>query len=159
MAQLFNDSKTFVDMKLKESPERTMALFRSWQQLYPSPTVDNIRQFVVDNFDPEGSEFVPWTPLDHVPVPEFLSQVADRNYYQFGQDLHDLWLSLGRKISDDVRVITNKSNIKRNVYLTKFSMVFCFRITPICIRSCMFPIRLSCLVVVSVSSTIGTPIG
>lgn len=104
MAQLFNDSKTFVDMKLKTSYESTVAKFRSWQLQFPTPSVANIQQFVDDNFDPEGSEFVPWTPTDHVVVPDFLSKVFDEKYRKFGQDLHDLWLSLGRKISDDVRV-------------------------------------------------------
>lgn len=104
MARIFPDSKTFVDMKLKASPESTMATFRAWQLQFPNANVTNIRQFVQDNFDPEGSEFVTWTPEDHVPVPTFLSDVVDGNYFHFGQDLHDLWLKLGRKISDDVKV-------------------------------------------------------
>lgn len=104
MAQIFNDSKTFVDMKLKQSEESTLATFRAWQLQFPNPTEANIRQFVADNFDPEGSEFAPWIPQDHVPVPTFLSRIIDPKYEQFGQELHDLWLKLGRKISDDVRV-------------------------------------------------------
>lgn len=98
-------------MKLKTSPETTLERFRSWQLVNPNPDQTSIRQFVADNFDPEGSEFEPWIPDDHVATPAFLRHVRDENYLQFGQALHDLWLSLGRKITDDVLV----SSINRSM--------------------------------------------
>lgn len=47
MAKLYNDSKTFVDMKLKESPQATMDSFREFMAKYDNqPSKDQIRQFV-----------------------------------------------------------------------------------------------------------------
>lgn len=47
MAKLFPDSKTFVDMKLKASPEKTMELFEAFMaSTNNTPTNDQIRKFV-----------------------------------------------------------------------------------------------------------------
>lgn len=47
MAQLFGDSKTFVDMKLKFSPEKTLADFEAFMSLKNNePSKEEIRQFV-----------------------------------------------------------------------------------------------------------------
>lgn len=47
MAKLYNDSKTFVDMKMKESPQSTMDSFREFMNKYDNqPSKDQIRQFV-----------------------------------------------------------------------------------------------------------------
>lgn len=46
MARLFAESKTFVDMKLRVPPASTMAAFRAWQALNPTPTQESVRTFV-----------------------------------------------------------------------------------------------------------------
>lgn len=46
MAKIFNDSKTFVDMKLKISPQETMDKFRQWQGVHNNPTTADIAAFV-----------------------------------------------------------------------------------------------------------------
>lgn len=48
MAHLYPDSKTFVDMKLKESPEKTLATFNKWIAKYKNskPPKADILKFV-----------------------------------------------------------------------------------------------------------------
>lgn len=47
MAKLFNDSKTFVDMKMKEPPQAIMDSFRDFMSKHgDKPSKDEIRQFV-----------------------------------------------------------------------------------------------------------------
>lgn len=47
MAKIFNDSKSFVDMKLKRPPNETVQLFREFMKQHnDSPSTDAIRGFV-----------------------------------------------------------------------------------------------------------------
>ncbi|XP_059608546.1 trehalase isoform X2 [Phlebotomus argentipes] len=103
MAHLYNDSKTFVDMKLKQRPEVTLQLFQEFMATHnQQPTREQILGFVEANFDKEGSEFEPWTPLDWHQNPKFLENVQDPKLREFGRDLNDLWLKLGRKMTKQV---------------------------------------------------------
>lgn len=50
-AKIYNDSKTFVDMKMKQSPESTLNSFKEFMTEHNnSPTRDEIRQFVEVSF-------------------------------------------------------------------------------------------------------------
>lgn len=47
MARVFNDSKSFVDMKLKQSPKQTIILFKEFMaQHSDKPSKENVRQFI-----------------------------------------------------------------------------------------------------------------
>lgn len=47
MAKIFNDSKTFVDMKLKKSPKETVQLFHEFMAAHgDNPTRDDVIEFV-----------------------------------------------------------------------------------------------------------------
>lgn len=47
MAKLYNDSKTFVDMKMKEPPQTTLDSFREFMAKHDNqPSKEQIRQFV-----------------------------------------------------------------------------------------------------------------
>ncbi|XP_023171892.1 trehalase isoform X2 [Drosophila hydei] len=103
MAKLFPDSKTFVDMKLKASPEKTMELFEAFMaSKNNAPTNDEIRKFVNDNFGDKGTELEVWSPTDWVENPAFLNLVNDPDLKQWGMDLNNIWKELGRKMKDDV---------------------------------------------------------
>lgn len=104
MARIHNDSKTFVDMKLKALPNITLANFYAWQVANPMPSIDDVRAFVNANFDPVGSEFEEWIPEDFVENPEVFNNIYDPDYRNFAIALNDLWLVLGRKMTDDVAV-------------------------------------------------------
>ena len=58
-----------------------------------------------ENFDPNGSEFEEWIPDDYKQSPAFLSKITDPDYRLWAKDLNDLWLKLGRKMTDHVKVI------------------------------------------------------
>lgn len=128
MAKLFPDSKTFVDMKLKATPNITLSKFKEWQAIHATPTQDDIRTFVnvslektiyfqnfviypclclQENFDDVNTEFVDWIPDDYVETPKVLDIIKDPDYRQWAKDLNDLWLVLGRKMTDSVKVCLN----------------------------------------------------
>nr|AGL34007.2 membrane-bound trehalase [Apolygus lucorum] len=105
MAELFVDSKTFVDMKMKRSREDTLASFDDLMNRTDNkPTPDEVARFVNETFDPAGSEFEPWEPSDWKQSPRFLEHINDRALRSWGSSLNDLWKFLGRKMKDDVRV-------------------------------------------------------
>lgn len=104
MAGLYNDSKTFVDMKIKLSPNITMAHFNQMMARTGSrPTKADIQEFVNQNFDPEGSEFEEWVPTDWKDNPAFLRRIKDPHFHQWASDLNKLWLQLGRKMKREVK--------------------------------------------------------
>ncbi|XP_041372836.1 trehalase-like [Gigantopelta aegis] len=126
-AGLFQDSKTFVDMKLRYSPSECLLLgFLSlcccWVVRKPVMDTDTVlenfaslirngslgnktevRAFVQTSFEGPGTEFETWEPTDFVDNPQFLSGVADGKLRNFGKSLCGLWKVLGRKIKQDVR--------------------------------------------------------
>lgn len=58
MAKIFNDSKTFVDMKLKRPHNETVQLFREFMNKHDhSPSKEDIIQFVSVSFN--NSEGIP----------------------------------------------------------------------------------------------------
>lgn len=50
MAHIFEDSKTFVDMKLKMDPEKVLADFDQFLERNEEPTPEQIREFVQVSF-------------------------------------------------------------------------------------------------------------
>ncbi|XP_042889789.1 trehalase-like isoform X2 [Penaeus japonicus] len=103
MAHLFNDSKEFVDMSLKASPNDTLKAFKElMEETGDEPTKEQVQAFVDDNFNKAGSEFVSCSPSDWNSNPEFLDKVVDPELEQWGRNLNELWKELCRKISDDV---------------------------------------------------------
>nr|ACF94698.1 trehalase [Spodoptera frugiperda] len=106
MAGLYNDSdsKTFVDMKIKMSPNITLEHFYDMMSRTDSnPTKADIQEFVNQNFDPEGSEFEDWRPSDWKHNPGFLAKIKDPLLHKWASALNDLWLDLGRKMKEAVK--------------------------------------------------------
>ncbi|XP_076760877.1 trehalase isoform X2 [Xylocopa sonorina] len=112
MASIYKDSKTFVDMKMKHSPNETLLLFREFmERVHEMPTRQQIEQFVNDTFDPEGSEFEEWDPEDWTTRPKFLTKILDDELRKFASDLNHIWKMLGRKMKDDVRINEDRYSI------------------------------------------------
>ncbi|XP_072551573.1 trehalase [Salminus brasiliensis] len=104
-AKLFNDNKAFVDMKLTADPKVVLDAFSNLMQKFPDQVIpaSELKVFVNTYFSGDGTEFEPWTPPDWHDNPKFLSKVSDPNLRSWAEQLHGLWKSLGRKVSNDVR--------------------------------------------------------
>ncbi|XP_055908702.1 trehalase-like isoform X2 [Eupeodes corollae] len=103
MNSIFKDSKTFVDMKLKNSPNVTITKFEELlNSKDQNPSKTDIEQFVKDNFDDLGKEFENYTPQDWIERPRFLDLIRDPDLKQWGSELNGIWKILGRKMIDDV---------------------------------------------------------
>lgn len=104
MARIYNDSKTFVDMKLKQSPDETLKVFDEFMAKFTDrqPTKDELQEWVEQNFEERGTEFETWIPDDHTKSPAILNKIADKQLKAFAADLNGIWLELGRKMTKDV---------------------------------------------------------
>lgn len=103
-ARVFNDSKWFVDLKLKKSPEEIESLFNDFLEMtHNAPEKEDVEKFLQENFDRPNAEFEPWTPSDWKPQPDFIHTIYDQNLRSWAQDVNEIWKSLGRKVSTDVR--------------------------------------------------------
>lgn len=103
MARVNPDSKTFVDMKMKQSPNETLERFDIFMQTCNNvPTRDQVIGFIKENFDSEG-EFETWVPKDWIKQPKFLDNINDHSLRQWGSVLNDKWKILGRQIKSEVQ--------------------------------------------------------
>jgi len=104
MKRIYHDSKTFVDMKMKQLPNKTWEIFQELMNRTASdPSTEQLEDFLNENFEPAGSEFEKWEPSDWIKHPKFLDNIADFEFREWGRQLNNLWKVLGRKIKDDVR--------------------------------------------------------
>ena len=102
MAKPFEDSKTFVDMKLKHDGKTTLHNFAVFiTNSNNNPTKEEVQQFVSDNFE-EGNEFEDWVPTDYTPNPKILSKIADAEIRNFASELVAIWPKLARKVKQEV---------------------------------------------------------
>ncbi|XP_035713254.1 trehalase isoform X1 [Folsomia candida] len=114
MSGLFPDSKTFVDMKLKTSPDQVLRNFDAFMKAHKQkPTRDEVGSFVAANFDEAGSEFAPWNPTDWHPDPQFIKNITDPHLQVWATQIHSYWKELGRKIKDDVK---NRAELYSMIY-------------------------------------------
>ena len=61
MAKIFDDAKTFVDMRMKYD----MAYIeRKFSGLGNKPKREDLRKFVTENFSPAGQDLEPYSPED-----------------------------------------------------------------------------------------------
>ncbi|XP_060536907.1 trehalase isoform X2 [Cylas formicarius] len=106
MAKIHPDSKKFVDMKLRYSPNETLQKFDLFMADYKDrkPTQVEVKEFVQQHFEPEGQEFEDWDPSDWVSHPKFLDRIQDDEFKLWGKKLNDIWKTLGRKMKKDVQL-------------------------------------------------------
>ena len=104
MSRIFQDSKTFVDMKLRYSPAK---IEQSYQELMirenEQPSISAIMQFVTNNFVTEN-QMECCIPGDWISNPKLLSRISDVNLNRFASDLNSRWKMLCRKVRDDVGI-------------------------------------------------------
>ncbi|XP_026288506.1 trehalase isoform X1 [Frankliniella occidentalis] len=103
LAGVFPDSKTFVDKKVKQSPEETIRRFQELlQKTGGTPSRDQVVAFVDQSFE-DGDELEEWSPPDWTESPSLLGRVADEEFRAWALELNRLWKVLGRRMKEDVR--------------------------------------------------------
>nr|QWX20096.1 trehalase 2 [Henosepilachna vigintioctopunctata] len=104
MARIYEDSKTFVDMKLKNPPNETLINFDKFMVEHnDAPNKSAVKNFVLENFDHVAQEFRMWDPPDFVEEPKFVEKIVDPDFREFASHLNSIWKTLGRKIKDEVK--------------------------------------------------------
>lgn len=102
---IFNDSKTFVDLALKKTPNETLKSFDDFMLGFNNqPTTKQLETWVDANFDPKGSELEVWKPVDHKQRLEVYNRIKDKHLMKFASDLNEIWIELSRKMKDKVKV-------------------------------------------------------
>lgn len=112
MAKIYEDSKTFVDMKLKFTPNETLSKFYEFMAQnnnYPSKSA--VRIFVTDTFEPAGQEFEDWDPSDWVKHPKFVDNIQDEGFREWALSLNLVWKDLGRKMKKEVEFSQDRYSI------------------------------------------------
>jgi len=104
--QLYPDSKTFVDMPMRYDPEIINNNFMKWLLVKENDPTNTtmLLDFINAHFDEVGSDLITTTPDDYNKNPEFLNNINNKKYKKWAKDLNDLWLVLGRRVSDDVYI-------------------------------------------------------
>lgn len=101
MAEIFNDSKTFVDLSQRNDPNVTLANFdKLMERTNNNPSREEVDQFVRENF--YEAELVNYTLPDWQENPPFLETIVDPNLKKWAKDLNNIWRILARKISTEV---------------------------------------------------------
>ncbi|KAL2721876.1 trehalase-like [Vespula maculifrons] len=98
LADIFNDSKTYVDLSQKNEPEDTLANFNKlMEKTNNQPNRSQVAQFVLDNFSAED-ELDNYTLPDWQEDPPFLKTIEDPNLRKWAKELNGIWKKLARKI-------------------------------------------------------------
>ncbi|XP_040339156.1 trehalase-like [Herpailurus yagouaroundi] len=99
MAKLYQDDEQFVDMPLSSTPDRVLQHFRELAARHnhsiPTPL---LRAFIQEHFQAAGQELQPWTLEDWKDSPWFLQKISDPKLRIWGEQLHQLWKKLGKKV-------------------------------------------------------------
>ncbi|XP_026677309.1 trehalase-like [Diaphorina citri] len=97
-----NDSKSFVDLKLKQPEDVILAKFRALLTNNADPDTTTLTNFVNEYFE-AGNELQVWSPPDFTSNPSIENKISDAKYRQFALDLNQIWKELGRIVKQDVR--------------------------------------------------------
>ena len=87
------DSKTFVDLRLRVDPETVLRAFDA----LPERSTETLRNFV-ETYFAAGEDLEPWTPDDWVADPPSLEKIPEK-WRAWARDLIVRWKDLGRRQS------------------------------------------------------------
>ncbi|KAK4314147.1 hypothetical protein Pmani_014566 [Petrolisthes manimaculis] len=103
--QIFNDSKHFLDLKLKHPPQEVEDNFTHLLNTTKhNPSRQQVKEYLEENFDDSESALVPWIPGDWNPTPKYVKDVYDLPLRNWIQEVNARWKVLGRKLSEDVKI-------------------------------------------------------
>ena len=110
MSGIYEDSKTFVDMRAK-CPAEIITNFTESEEWLKKPTKDTLKNFIARCFEDVGSELKDWVPADWKSEPIFLKSITDTNLSNWAYEINFKWKELGRTIKDEVRLNPNNYSI------------------------------------------------
>ncbi|XP_045653888.1 trehalase isoform X2 [Ursus americanus] len=103
MAKLYQDDKQFVDMPLSSAPDQVLQRFGELAAAYNhSIPQQQLQAFIQEHFQSVGQELQSWTPEDWKDSPRFLQKISDPKLRAWGEQLHQLWKKLGKKVKPEV---------------------------------------------------------
>ncbi|KAL1137712.1 hypothetical protein AAG570_009408 [Ranatra chinensis] len=103
MAEVYPDSKTFVDMKMKYGRNETIRRFNLlMDSTAQKPTKHDLLEFLNNTFEEAGSEFETWQPLDWIENPPFIEKIKDKDLKDWALKLNGMWKMLGRQMKPHV---------------------------------------------------------
>ncbi|GLH14707.1 Trehalase, partial [Gryllus bimaculatus] len=111
ISSLREDSKTFVDMKLKISVNETLRNFETLMaRLENNPTSSELQSFVDDHFELgeelEGVELPDW-----VEAPPLLTRISDPHLRNWSFWLNARWKSLARRVPESVKLQGDRTSL------------------------------------------------
>ncbi|KAI9921411.1 hypothetical protein PsorP6_000936 [Peronosclerospora sorghi] len=114
MANVYSDSKYFVDMPIKENSSafdilvdfrRRELAMTEWKPIFQHTHADQLRRFLDDHFDPPGTDLLPITPFDFrgQVYPPMIAGIHNEELRNWAFSLHQIWQSLGRTYNPRVK--------------------------------------------------------
>ena len=110
-SHVFEDSKTFVDLRLKKDPIDVIKSFEEMMARNPNPSNDDLKQWVGDNFSSSETELLDWDPEDFKEVPDFINDLTEKPLIYVAKEVNLLWNVLGRKSSTEVNDDPDRSSL------------------------------------------------
>jgi len=112
LSRIFKDSKTFVDKKMKYSPDAILESYSKLKEKYngDAPPNDVLKLFVDENFE-NSTKLERWEPEDWVPNPSVLQKIKDTRYRQWAKDLNLVWKQLSRKMTPEVKLEQDRNSL------------------------------------------------
>lgn len=102
LAKIYEDSKTFVDLEMNYSENKTLTDFEKLlNETNQNPSKQQIKQFVDVYFSSVG-ELEDWIPTDYNDDPQFVNTIKDEQLKQFGKDINSIWPIISRKVKPEV---------------------------------------------------------
>ena len=114
LKNIYEDSKTFVDMPLRFPPEVVMKNFMKLPNITSGegPSPEDVKSFLSENFYPAGSDLLPYNFTDWDAQPPFLRKLKKNDtFYKFAAHIHGIWHQLGRRCSADVKENPEKHSL------------------------------------------------
>jgi neutral trehalase len=93
MSNLYQDSKTFVDMTARWPDDQVMSNF---EKLGESPNIDDLKNFVNENFFDPGYDLVKVEPSDWHEIAPFMQNIKNEKALNFSKFLNCKWRTLLR---------------------------------------------------------------
>lgn len=113
LSNIFPDSKTFVDKKLKYTESEIISKYKILKYNNNNgkvPSNSSLLKFINENLE-DGDELETWVPSDFTDSPIILNRIRDQNYKNWAAGLNHVWKTLARKVKEDVRVHPDKYSL------------------------------------------------